>query len=128
MHDVPVHELMCQDSFNFVRLAFLNQGVKDDDVLALRPNSVSVICASSSSDRNVAYPRKAKEVCVRVRRALRAVDLVQVLERELELGREPLDAGAEVALGERRELVEQRLDDGRVEHDHRQLEDQPVRK
>ena len=47
-----------------------------------------------------------------------------MLERELELSRERLDARPEVARGERGELVEQGLDDGRVEHDHAHLEDE----
>lgn len=60
-----------------------------------------------------------------MRAALRAVDLVQVLERELEARGERLDARAELARGERRELVEQRLDERRVDHHHRQLERKP---
>ena len=70
-------------------------------------------------------PWKTEEVRVRVGAALRAVDLVQVFERELELRRESLDASAEVTLSEWRELVEERLDDRRVENDHGHLEDQP---
>ena len=47
-----------------------------------------------------------------------------MLERELQLPRERLDARPKIARGERSELVEQGLDDGRVEDDHAHLEDE----
>ena len=49
-----------------------------------------------------------------------------MLQRELELGCESLDARAQVTLSEGRELVEERLDDGRIEDDHGHLEGQPT--
>ena len=57
--------------------------------------------------------------------ALGAVDLVQVLERELELGSQVFDSGAEVTLCQGRELVEEGLDHGGVEYDHDKLERDP---
>jgi len=59
---------------------------------------------------NLLGPRQAVEVGVRVGRALAAVNDVEVLEGELELGGEGLDAGAHLALGDGRELVEEGLD------------------
>ena len=57
--------------------------------------------------------------------SFRAVDLVKVLERELELGCERLDARSELALWERRQFVEEGLDDGWIKDYHRKLEDKP---
>jgi hypothetical protein len=57
--------------------------------------------------------------------SLRAIDLVKVLERELELRRERLDASPEVAFWERREFVEEGLDNSWVKDYHRKLEDKP---
>jgi hypothetical protein len=45
-----------------------------------------------------------------------------VLKRKLELRRERLHASPEFAFWERRELVEERLNDGWVENNHRKLE------
>ena len=56
---------------------------------------------------------------------LRAVDLVKVLERELELRCERLNASPELALWERRQFVEEGLDDGWIKDYHRKLEDKP---
>ncbi len=60
-----------------------------------------------------------------MRTSLRTVDLVKVLERELELRRERLDASPELALWERREFVEEGLDDSWIKDYHRKLEDKP---
>ena len=57
--------------------------------------------------------------------SLRAVDLVKVLERELELRRERLDASPEIAFRERRQFVEEGLDNSWVKDYHRKLEDKP---
>ena len=57
--------------------------------------------------------------------SLRAVDLVKVLERERELGRERLDASPEFAIWERREFVEEGLDDSWIKDYHRKLEGKP---
>ena len=72
-----------------------------------------------------AYPGKTEEVGIAVGAALGAVDLVQVLERELELGSQVFDSGAEVTLSQGRELVEEGLDHGGVEDDHDKLERDP---
>jgi hypothetical protein len=48
-----------------------------------------------------------------------------VLERELQLASQSLSAVPQLALGERGQLVEQRLNDGRVQDDHRHLEREP---
>ena len=57
-----------------------------------------------------------------MRATLRAVDFVQVLEREVKLRGKVLDTQAQLSAGERRKLVEERLDDGRVQNDHHHLE------
>jgi hypothetical protein len=54
--------------------------------------------------------------------SLRAVDLVKVLKRELELGCERLDASPEFAMWKGREFVEERLDDSWIKDYHRKLE------
>jgi hypothetical protein len=54
--------------------------------------------------------------------SLRAVDFVEVSERELELGCERLDASPEFAMWEGREFVEEGLDDSRIKDYHRKLE------
>jgi hypothetical protein len=72
-----------------------------------------------------AYPGKTEEVGIAVGAAFGAVDLVQVLERELELGGQVFDSGAEVTIGQRRELVKEGLDHGGVEDDHDKLERDP---
>ena len=48
-----------------------------------------------------------------------------MLERELELGSQVFDSGAEVTLGQGRELVKEGLDHGGVEDDHDKLERDP---
>ena len=63
-----------------------------------------------------------------MRTTLRAIDFVKVLERELQLAREALNAIPELAFSTRRELVEERLDDGRVDDDHEKLEAEPLHK
>lgn len=65
-----------------------------------------------------AYPGETEEVGVTVRTALRTVDFVQVLEREVELHSEFLNTRAELASRKRRELVEERLDDSGVQDHH----------
>ena len=48
-----------------------------------------------------------------------------MLERELELGRERLDASPEFPIWERREFVEEGLDDSWIKDYHRKLEGKP---
>ena len=58
--------------------------------------------------------------------ALRTVDFIQMLEREVQLRSEALDSFLKVAFREWRQLVEERLDDGRIDKDHQNLEGEPV--
>lgn len=82
-------ELVGEDSLNLCRRRLLNERVVEDNLLG---------------------PGETVEVSVRVRRALAAIDDVEVLEGELELGGERLDTGADLASGNGGELVEQGLD------------------
>ena len=61
-----------------------------------------------------------------MRRALRAIDLVQVLEGELELRCETFDARFQLSSLEGRKLIEERLDEGREDYDHEHLETEAV--
>lgn len=79
----------------------------------------------TTSESGHADPWKTKEVRVTMRATLRPVNLVQVLQRELQLGRERLDAVAQFTLGQGRKLVEQGLDDRGIDDDHDDLERQP---
>ena len=107
-------------SLDFLGLALLDERVEDDNVLALCAWLVRVLklCMRST------YPRKTEEVRITVRTALGPVDLVQMLQWELELVREGLNACAQLALRERREFVEERLDERGVNEDHDDLESQ----
>jgi hypothetical protein len=60
--------------------------------------------------------------------SLRAVDLVKVLERKFELRCERLNASPELALWERRQFVEEGLDDSWIKDYHRKLEDKPEKR
>ena len=115
--------MLTENSFNFLGFALLDERVEDDNVLAL---SISVsVNMWLHLQYGSAYEWKTEEVSVAVGAALRAVNLVQVLERELEPRCERFNAGAQFTLREWRQLVEQRLNNRRVQDDHRQLEDQP---
>lgn len=72
------------------------------------------------------HPGEPEEVRVAVGAALGAVDLVEVGEGELELAGESFDAGTQLAIRERGELVKEWLDDHRVNDDHDQLEGEAV--
>ena len=87
-----------EDCLHFFGLALLDERVEDHDVLALHTSTVGSAIWFHDPTRHQTHPRQAKEVRIRVRRPLRAVDLVQVLERELEPRCERLDAGAQVTL------------------------------
>ena len=63
-----------------------------------------------------------------MRAALGTVDLIQVLEGELQLGSQAFNPGPKVAHRERRQLVEERLNDSRVDEDHQDLEGEPGRR
>lgn len=58
-----------------------------------------------------------------MRAALRAINLVQVREREFELRRERLDLGPDGAGRQRGKLVEERLDEGRENGREEELDD-----
>lgn len=68
------------------------------------------------------YPWEAKEVCITMGAALGAVDLVEMLEREAQPRGKAFDSFPEVAFRERRQLVEQWLNNSRVDKDHQNLE------
>jgi len=99
---VPVTKFMRDDGFDLFGFSLLDQCVKNDNVFA---------------------PRKSEKVSIGMRTSLRAVDLVKVLKRELELGCEDLDASPEFAMWEGREFVEEGLDDSWIKDYHRKLED-----
>lgn len=61
---------------------------------------------------------------IAVRTPLGPIDNVEVLERELELARQSFDAVTKLALWQRRELVEQRLNEGRVDELEEDNEDE----
>lgn len=89
-------------------------------------SSIVVSTRGQTQHGGSTHPGEPEEVRVAVGAALRAVDLVEVLQRELEFRGESLDACAQFALGEGRQFVEQRLDDGRVQDDHGELESDAV--
>jgi hypothetical protein len=62
-----------------------------------------------------------------VRTALGTIDLIQMLEGELELGGQTFDPFSKVPFREWRQLVEERLNDSRVDKDHQDLEGKPGR-
>lgn len=62
-----------------------------------------------------------------MRAALGTVDFIQMLEGELELGSQTFDPFLKVAFREWGQLVEEWLDNGRVDKDHQDLEGEPER-
>jgi len=60
-----------------------------------------------------------------VRAALGTVDLIQVLKGEFQPGSQTLNPLSKVAFREWRQLVEEWLNDGRVDKDHQNLEGEP---
>ena len=58
-----------------------------------------------------------------MRATLRTINLVEVLEGELKPGRQGLDPRTKFALLQGRKLVEEGLDNGRIDYNHRELED-----
>ena len=77
MAHFPVAEFVREDGFDFFDFGFLDESVVDDNFL---------------------LPGQAGEVGVAVRAALAAVDDVELVQRELELLGERLDALLEIAL------------------------------
>jgi len=57
--------------------------------------------------------------------ALGTIDLIQVLEGELQLGSQTFNLAPKAALREWCQLVEEWLNDGRVDKDHQDLEGEP---
>lgn len=98
--ELPVTELMSQNSCDLVGLVALDQSIVENNVL---------------------LPRQTKEVGVGVGAALAAVDDEQLVEGELEAGGQLINLGLELTLWERRELVEQGKDEGRVCGGHKDL-------
>jgi hypothetical protein len=96
-----VAELVCQDSDNLLGLALLDQRIVDDNVL---------------------LPRQTEEVGVAVRTALASINDVELVQRELQLLGQILDALLQLAGLQGRELVEQREDSDRVDGNHEDLE------
>ena len=60
-----------------------------------------------------------------MRAALGAVDLIQMLKGELQLGSQTFYPFPELAIREWRQLVEEWLNDSRVDKDHQDLEGEP---
>lgn len=81
---LPVTEFVCKNSDNLLGLALLNQGIKDDNVLA---------------------PGETVEVGVAVSAALGTIDNVEVLQRELESASQSLNFGAQLTRLKRTEFV-----------------------
>lgn len=93
---LPVAQLMREHGLNFIRRGLLDQRIVNDNVLA-------------------AARHKAVEVRIRVATTPTSVDHVQVLEREIELLRKRCHTITQHALRQRRQLVEQRLDERGVD-------------
>ena len=68
------------------------------------------------------HPWETEEVGVTVRATLGPIDFVQMLQWEFQLRREGFDSTTQFAFSQRRQLVEQRLDDGGIKDDHNHLE------
>jgi hypothetical protein len=98
---LPVTKLVRKNSNNLLRLALLNKSIVDDNVL---------------------LPGETKEIGVGVGAALAAVDDVELVQGELEAGGKRLDLCLELAVLERRQLVEQGQDGDGVDGDHEDLE------
>lgn len=75
VHVEPVAELVCEDCLDLVGFAFLDEGIKDDNVLALSTEGVS---ARSGGRESGTDPWETEKVGVAVRATFRAVDFVQV--------------------------------------------------
>ena len=91
---------MSEDSDDLLCLALFNQSIIDDDVL---------------------LPGHSEEIGVAVRTPLTTVNDVQLVEREVQLLSQVLNAGLELARFQGRELVEQRQDSNRIDSDHEDL-------
>lgn len=101
MAKTPVAEFVAQNSDDLLRLALLDQGIVDDNVL---------------------LPGETVEVGVAVGAALATVDDVQLLQREFQLLGEVLNTSLQFARLQGRQLVEQRQDSNRVDSDSKDLD------
>lgn len=97
-------ELVGQNSDNLLRLALLDQGIIDDDVL---------------------LPRQTEEVGIAVSAALATIDDVQLVQRKLQPLGQVLNALLQLAGLQGRELVEERKDGDGIDGNHEDLESSP---
>ena len=72
------------------------------------------------------YPGQSEEIGIRMWTPLTSIDLVQMLQWKFQLARQRLNPRPQVTIWQRREFVEERLDDHWIEHHHYQLEDYPT--
>ena len=94
-------QLVSENSPDLIGLVALNQSIVENDVL---------------------LPGEAKEIRVGVSAALATVNDEELVQGELEAGSKVVNHGLELALGKRRQLVEERKDEGRVGGGHEHLE------
>lgn len=105
--EVPVAQLMTQNSLHLGRGALINQSVVDDNVL--RPRQTVKVPGMGQHLRRLPSGQRV-DSRVRVRAALAAINDVEVLERETELASQLVDTITQVTLGQGCELVEKWLD------------------
>ena len=92
---------MSKDGDDLIGFRLLNQSIVDDDVL---------------------LPRQAIKVGIGVSAALRPVNDKKLLQGELMAGCELLDLGFKLSLVQRRQLIEQRLDENGIRSGGEQLQ------
>ena len=66
-------------------------------------------------------PRETIEECVRVGATLATINHIEFMKRKFEAGSEVFDFSFELAVFQRRQFVEQRLDESRVDGDSKKL-------
>jgi len=112
-----------KDSFNLLSFALLDECVKYNDMFSLLHREFVV---RRMEKRVAAYPRKTKEVSIAVGTTFRAIDFVEVLQREFKLASKSLDSFTQVALRKWGQLIEQRLNDSWIEYSNQYLEGKAV--
>lgn len=65
VHVIPVTELVCEDGFDFVGFALFDEGIEDDDVLALKRKKRRVSVMRWEWNTGT-HPREAEKVGVAV--------------------------------------------------------------
>ena len=100
MPHFPVAQLMRQHGYHLLLLALLDQRVEQDNLL---------------------LPRQTREVGIAVRAPFAPVDDLQLAERELEVLRERIDGGLEVARLQGSEFIEKRDDHDGIDCDDEEL-------